>query len=106
DKGNWPALAAQFEEIFASRTQEEWIAAFEGVDACVSPVLSFSEARKHPHLQARNGFVPVGDLVQPAPTPRLDQTPANVGEAPMGPGEGRRSVLERWGLTTRNIEVL
>jgi len=106
DEANWPALAGRFEEAFARRTQDEWVEAFDGVDACVSPVLTFSEARDHPHFVARGGFVPVGELAQPAPTPRLQRTPAGVGAPPMHAGRGRRSELERWGLARESVEVL
>lgn len=40
--------------IFRSRTQAEWMALFEGVDCCVSPVLHFHEALAHPQFRARN----------------------------------------------------
>ncbi len=41
------------EQIFATRTQQEWIDAFAGADCCVSPVLSTEEALVHPHAIAR-----------------------------------------------------
>lgn len=44
---------------------------FEGTDACVTPVLSLSEAPQHPHLQARETFVSIGGIVQPAVAPRF-----------------------------------
>jgi crotonobetainyl-CoA:carnitine CoA-transferase CaiB-like acyl-CoA transferase len=43
-------------EVFATRTRDEWAAAFAAVDACVEPVLTFSETRRHPQWQARESF--------------------------------------------------
>jgi len=42
------ALRAELAALFASRTLAEWSALFEGVDACVTPVLRLDEARDHP----------------------------------------------------------
>jgi len=65
----WPAMSAHLEEIFATRTQSEWVDAFEGVDACVTPVLSMDEARAHPQLA--DCFTTEGGEVQPSPAPRF-----------------------------------
>ncbi len=44
------------EAIIASRTADEWLQAFKGVDACVSQVKSLEEAVSHPHFLARGLF--------------------------------------------------
>jgi alpha-methylacyl-CoA racemase len=106
DPTNWPAITALFEAAFAKKTQAQWLADFEGVDACVSAVLTFSEAREHPQAIARNSYVEVGDLIQPAPTPRFSRTPAAVGDAPMAPGGGRRSTLDAWGLPGEHADEI
>lgn len=49
-------IAALIADRFASKTRAEWIARFADVDACVEPVLSFSEVRQHPQWQARGSF--------------------------------------------------
>jgi alpha-methylacyl-CoA racemase len=69
DRAQWPALRARLEAAFRSRTRAEWEAVFEGSDACVSPVLSMTEALEHPHNVARESFV--GEAGQPRPAPRL-----------------------------------
>jgi alpha-methylacyl-CoA racemase len=69
DREAWPAMAVRLEEIFATRTQAEWVAAFEGVDACVTPVLSMDEARAHPQLS--DCFMCADGVVQPSPAPRF-----------------------------------
>ncbi|MFJ9627374.1 CaiB/BaiF CoA transferase family protein [Streptomyces sp. NPDC101175] len=76
DRAGWPELRRAITAAFASRTRAQWAAVFEGSDACVTPVLSFSEAVEHPHLVDRSAFVSVDGLTQPAPSPRFSRTPA------------------------------
>src|SRR3954469_15483916 len=45
------ALRSLLTETFRSRTRDEWTAVFDGSDACVAPVLSYTEAREHPQLR-------------------------------------------------------
>lgn len=71
ERANWPALAARFGAILATRTREEWAAVFEGTDACVAPVLTLEEAASHPHNRARGTFMQAGGVMQPAPAPRF-----------------------------------
>jgi alpha-methylacyl-CoA racemase len=49
DKMLWPELCVRTAEIFASKTQAEWTAIFEGSDACVGKVLAPQESSVHPH---------------------------------------------------------
>ena len=53
DRNGWPALRERFTNVFKTKTRDEWCAVFEGSDACFAPVLTFSEARAHPHNVAR-----------------------------------------------------
>ncbi|MEU8817055.1 CaiB/BaiF CoA-transferase family protein [Actinoplanes sp. NPDC048796] len=76
DKSGWPVLRERFASVFASRTRDEWAAAFADSDACVAPVLSPFEAPDHPHHVARGAFVEVDGIRQPAPAPRFSRTAA------------------------------
>ena len=77
DVAAWPELRRRLAERFRLRTRDEWASIFEGLDACVSPVLSPTEAPLHPHSRARNAFIEVGGVTQPAPAPRFSRsTPA------------------------------
>ncbi|MFI5428903.1 CoA transferase [Aeromicrobium sp. UC242_57] len=87
-----------FAEKFSSRTRAEWTEVFDGSDACVAPVLSLAEAAGHPHLAARQTFVEVGGLVQPAPAPRFSRTSSPVPEVPPAVGAHTCEVLEAWGI--------
>ena len=72
DISNWPALEARFSALFASRTRDDWAEHFAATEACVTPVLSLSEAPHHPHNEARQTFFTQGCL-QPSAAPRFSQ---------------------------------
>ncbi len=42
-KSGWDAARAGLTERFLTRTRDAWVAAFDGVDACVTPVLTLDE---------------------------------------------------------------
>jgi alpha-methylacyl-CoA racemase len=106
DPAAWPARRERVAAAFRTRTREEWTAAFEGSDACVTPVLSLEEAPGHPHNAARATFVEVAGLVQPAPAPRFSATAGRIrGPAP-AIGAGVRSALESWGFSTADVDAL
>ncbi|MGH9020117.1 MAG: CaiB/BaiF CoA transferase family protein, partial [Acidimicrobiales bacterium] len=70
DRDRWPATKARFAEAFATRTRDEWSDVFDGVDACVTPVLSPREAAAHAYNVARDVY-DVGDVTFPNPAPRF-----------------------------------
>jgi alpha-methylacyl-CoA racemase len=78
DRDGWPKLRDVLAARFAERTRAEWTAVFDGLDACVAPVLTPAEAPSHPHNRARGTFVEVDGVPQPAPAPRFGRTPAAV----------------------------
>lgn len=83
DRDRWPQLRAVFEARFAERTRDEWVAVFDGTDACVTPVLTWAEAADSAHLRARRTLVDVDGVRQAAPAPRFSRTPAGpVGTPP------------------------
>ncbi len=82
--------------MFASRSRDDWCARLEGSDACFAPVLDWDEAPRHPHNVARATFVEVDGVVQPAPAPRLQRTPAAAPRAPQPPASDATAVLRDW----------
>ena len=98
DPRQWPALRTLLAATFRTRTRDEWTAVFEGTDACVEPVLSYSEAPRHPHLAARGTYVEHHGVVQPAPAPRFSRTPASLTTPPATPGADTRAALATWGI--------
>jgi crotonobetainyl-CoA:carnitine CoA-transferase CaiB-like acyl-CoA transferase len=52
-------VKGELRAIFATRGRDEWIRFFEGVDVCISPVLSLDEALAHPNTTARGMVIDV-----------------------------------------------
>lgn len=103
DRSRWPEMKEAFAAAVRTRTRDEWIDAVQGRTPCIAPVLEFDEAPAHPHHRARGAFVEVGGLVQPAPAPRFDRTPATVDGEPPLPGEHTREALTDWDIATERI---
>jgi alpha-methylacyl-CoA racemase len=106
DRAGWPLLRERFAAVFADRTRDEWAEAFAGTDACVAPVLGLDEAAGHPHAAARDAFVEVGGLTQPAPAPRFSRSAAGLPAAPPAPGADTDAVLAGLGLRQDEVAEL
>lgn len=106
DTQRWPAMKTRLESIFSSQPRSHWEQLFDDTDDCVWPVLSMGEAPKHPHNVARESFVEVAGVVQPAPAPRLSRTPGTIQSPPPLLGEQTRECLEKMGLAGEEIERL
>lgn len=105
-KDDGPDLRDKLEKLFKTRTRDEWCALLEGTDACFAPVLSMAEAPRHPHNVARDAFIEVEGVVQPAPAPRFSRTPSARPTPPQDQGEGTRAALAAWGIQRDRIESL
>lgn len=95
------------EAIFATRPRDEWVALFDGVDACLTPVLSVPEAVAHSgrHREARASDNSIAR--QPAGT--LDEAFA-ISSGPnhtaAAPGAHTQQILEELGYSPAEIAVL
>jgi alpha-methylacyl-CoA racemase len=104
DRAGWPKVKAILAEKFLTRTRADWCALLEGTDACFAPVLSMEEAPSHPHNAARDAFIEVGGVTQPAPAPRFLGTAAG---APRPPGSvDARETLAEFGLSAAEIGAM
>jgi alpha-methylacyl-CoA racemase len=106
DRASWPEMKERLAETFRLKTRDEWSAIFEGVDACVSPVLSLAEAADHPHNAGRGTFIERDGVIQPGPAPRFSGTPAQLGAPPSKPGVATVEALSAWGFTPEEITKL
>lgn len=106
DRARWGALKGKLAALFRTKTRDEWDALMEHTDVCYAPVLSMSEAARHPHNLARQAFVEVGGDIQPAPAPRYSHTaPATPPPAPL-PGDDSDEILQSLGLDAGEIAGL
>jgi len=106
DPAYWPDLRARLEAVFVTKTQAEWIASMEGSDACFAGVLNLSDAPSHPHHVARETFVTVDGVLQPAPAPRFSRTPGRIQELDPRIGAHNETGLMGWGFTKQQVDEL
>ena len=106
DQEAWPALRDRLTELFKTKTRDEWSDLLSGTDACVAPVLDVTEAPSHPHNVARDAFVELGGVLQPAPAPRFDRTVPEVGRPAPVSGSDTREVLASLGYDEAKIDQL
>ena len=106
DQAGWPEITRRFAEVFRTKTRDEWTGVFEGKDACVSPVLDLDEVHGHPHNKERGLIVDLGEVLQPAPAPRLSRTPGRADQVWKPRGAETKQILDEAGYEEAEIEEL
>src|ERR1700761_5753207 len=106
DRSAWPALREKLAAAIADKTQAQWCEIMDGTDVCFAPVLDLDAAPKHRHNAARQTFVEVAGVTQPAPAPRFSATPGAIQGPPPAIGAHDREALADWGLTAAEIADL
>jgi len=105
-RDDWPALKAKLTDVIKTKTRDEWTALMEGTDVCFGPVMGLKEAASHPHNAARETFVTIDGVVQPAPAPRFSATPGAIQAPPPAIGADNEAALAEWGFAPSAIEAL
>jgi alpha-methylacyl-CoA racemase len=92
--------------VIKQKTQAQWCEIMEGTDVCFAPVLSFMDAPAHPANVARNTYIEVDGITQPAPAPRFSRTPSQVRHGGRDSGQDTDAVLAAMGFGEREIADL
>lgn len=103
---DWPELQTKLAAVIATKTQKDWCDLMEATDVCFAPVLDLDEAPRHAHNVARQTFVEIGGVVQPAPAPRFSATPGAIQGPPPAIGSSTEQALSDWGFAASEIEAL
>ena len=106
EKGRWVEFKAELTGVFKTKTRDEWCDIMEGTDVCFAPVLALDEVHHHPHNVARNSFIELDGVVQPAPAPRFSRSEVGVSHGSRIPGEDTLTVLQEAGLGEAEISEL
>ncbi|MCG2634780.1 MAG: CoA transferase [Gammaproteobacteria bacterium] len=106
DESQWPAQKQKLAEVFAQHTQAEWNEKLTGTDFCYTPVHNLATAPEHPQNRARDSFVDIEGMVQPAPAPKFSRTPGAVSAPPPEVGQHTADILADWGFSAREIDTL
>ncbi len=108
-----PKTVAEVKEeirsVIRAKTQAEWTAVFDHVDACVEPVMTLSETFRDAHALERGMVVkvplPSGDTVLQVANPiRFSSTMPEYRQAGTLPGAHTREVLIGLGYTESEID--
>lgn len=106
DRSCWKDMTEAFATAFRTRTRDEWAMSDLAAAACVTPVLTLSEAPLHPHNAHRGGFERWKDGWLPGPAPRM--MPLSDDASPMA--EARETsladALRARGLTPGALDAL
>ena len=105
-RDEWPELKAKLAAVLVKKTQAEWCEIMDATDICFAPVLTLDDAPKHAHNVARETFVTIEGVVQPAPAPRFSATPGVVQGPPPKIGAHNDEALSQWGFTGPEIDAL
>jgi alpha-methylacyl-CoA racemase len=106
DRGQWDSLRDKLAHVISQKTQAEWTEIMGATDVCFAPILDLDEAPKHPHNVARETFVELAGVVQPAPAPRFSATPGAIQGPPPATGAHDREALGDWGFSGAEIDAL
>lgn len=106
DRSRWDYQRKKFTACFLMRSRDEWCALLEGTDTCFAPVLTAEEASVHRHLKARQTYVELNGVCQPAPNPRFSATKHTQVVPPAALGQHSREVLADWGVPPEVIDRL
>ena len=106
DRTRWSQLKARLADIFAAKTRSAWCEIMEMTDICFAPVLSLDEAPSHPHNVARQTFIKVAGINQPAPAPRYSVTVNDSPRAAPAAGADSQTILEQLGYDSERIAAL
>jgi len=102
---NQEEVADRLEDVFSTKTRDQWLAALKDVEACVAPVNDLAEALADPQVQARDMVADVeGSMVGPGSPLKLGAR-GPLRPAP-GLGEHTAEVLARFGVDEDEIAAL
>ncbi|MEZ5503992.1 MAG: CaiB/BaiF CoA-transferase family protein [Halioglobus sp.] len=106
DQSRWPAMKDRLAAVMRQKTQAQWCEIMEGTDVCFAPVLNFMEAPRHPANIARNTYIELDGITQPAPAPRFSRTPSRVQHGAHDPGQDTDAVLTAMGFGEQELAGL
>ena len=106
DASQWPHMKEKLAAVFRQKTQAQWCDIMEGTDVCFAPILNFKDAPKHPANVARDTYIEVDGITQPAPAPRFSRTPSAVEHGGHDVGEDTDAVLTAMGFGEQEIAGL
>ena len=102
----WADKGEMLSKVIKQKTRDQWNEIFAGTDACVAPVLDFTEAPMHEHNKARATYISLNGVTQPAPAPRFANHVVEQPKMSGSEGSDTKSVLSEFGFDEAELEAL
>ena len=104
-------LKFQIASIFKQKNYEDWCIMFSAIDACVEPVLTFTEAVNHPQLKSRKMIVDVpadnGSYKKQIGNPvKFSLSETDYRHIGVQPGTHSKEILLEIGFTEPELKIL
>lgn len=104
-------LVDEVQNLFLTKTREQWLEFLKDVDCCCEPVNTVEEAFRHPQVVHRKLVMemdhPVeGKIRQLNFAGKFSETPAAIRTPPPGLGEHTDEILKKIGVSDEEIAVL
>ncbi|GIX48142.1 MAG: CoA transferase [Candidatus Tectimicrobiota bacterium] len=111
DTARWPEIRQIFQDIFRTKTRDEWFDVLSQSDVCVGKVYRYDELEDDPQLQARQMFIElehpeVGRVKQVGISVKLSETPGQVRRLAPRQFEHTTEVLQSLGYSAEDIAKL
>lgn len=107
ERGEHAAVArAELAALFRSRNQADWVALFDRVDCCVTPVLRLEESLVDPHIVARKMVIAVDGVRQFASPIGLQDEACRAATPAPAAGADTDELLSELGFDPPAIEAL
>jgi alpha-methylacyl-CoA racemase len=103
DQETWSYKNETYENIFKTKSRDEWSEIFKGSDACVTPILTLEEATKYQVNSERDVFFEQDGVLQASPAPRFDRTPSAKPVSIRARGADNEEILKEIGLAQKEI---
>jgi crotonobetainyl-CoA:carnitine CoA-transferase CaiB-like acyl-CoA transferase len=104
-------VIGEIQNLFKTKTQEEWVDFFKKVDACCEPILTFEEVFQHPQVLHRRMVMEVehpveGNIRQLGNPIKSSRFPFEIRTPSPGWGEHTMEVLKEIGYSEKEIQHL
>ena len=106
DRSQWDSVRQKLQAVFETRTRDEWLELLDDTETCCTPILDMSEVTSHPHNIARETFVSVDGITQPAPAPRFSRTVSEISSAAGPVHADLFQILKDWGASAEVLAKL
>jgi crotonobetainyl-CoA:carnitine CoA-transferase CaiB-like acyl-CoA transferase len=109
--GKWEEIRSRFQEIFLTKTRDDWTELLRQTDTCVTPVYTLDEVFSDPHVLHRDMLLEMdhptlGKRRQVGVSIKLSETPGRVRSLPARRGEHTEDILLDLGYSKEEIASL